>query len=320
MSSRMSSSLLVAGLAFGQATLDVEWRAPIGELEERVDHRGCVCPDGTTVVTFSNGAYSLVDREGRLIAHRIRRHDLAGSLASTCDKEGRVYLRSDPATVHVLRISGAELVSERTFQMPGLPFRFVLVGDTLWVLGAANLRPSGRPAYVRLFRTTGEFVRAPDLPLPRLAGKSPVAVFANGALLFHPMRQQVIYIPANPFRFFCFDFDGRLVEARDAVGTRHENADFRGVTAQAVHWSAVDWVRNAVCLPDGRVAVQVIKGNRPGGNVSFLELYDSALNLIQRDIPIPFDLGYMLGADHQGDLRFGNFRVMGASIVKVRLR
>lgn len=312
--------VLLAGPALGQTGLEIDWRAMIGTLEERVDHRGCVCPDGATLVTFGNGAYSLIDNDGRLLAHRVRRPELAGALACACQDDGTIYLWSDPATTHVLRLAGSEPVPQRTFRMPGLPMRFVLVDDVLWVMGAATVRlPEPRPGYVRRFRTTGEFLDAPELPLPAVRGQSLVTVFGHGGLFYQPARRRVVYVPPNHFRFFCFDLTGRLVAVRDPQGTRHENADFAGIAPGPVLWSAVDWVHNAIALPDGRVAVQVIKGARPGGDVSFLEIYDEELNLIERDIPVPYNLGHLLGADRDGRLRFGNFRVMGASIVKVRL-
>ncbi len=204
--------------------------------------------------------------------------------------------------------------------MPGLPMRFVLVDGVLWVIGAATVRlPEPRPGYVRRFRTTGEFLDAPEVPLPVVRGQSLVTVFGHGGLFYQPARRRVVYVPANPFRFFCFDLAGRLVAVRDPLGTRHENADFAGIVPGPVLWSTVDWVHNAIALPDGRVAVQVIKGARPGGDVSFLEIDDEDLNLIERDIPIPYHLGYLLGADRDGRLCFGNFQVIGASIAKARV-
>jgi hypothetical protein len=138
-----------------------------------VDHRGCVCPDGTALVTFGNGAYTLIDNDGRLLAHRTRRPELAGALASVCRDDGTIYLWSDPATVHVLRPAGGDPVSERTFRMPGLPMRLVLVDDHLWVMGAATVRVrEPRPGYVWRFQTTGEFLDAPPVPLPGVRGQS----------------------------------------------------------------------------------------------------------------------------------------------------
>ncbi len=81
---------LLVGPAFGQERLGIDWRAMIGTLEERVDHRGCVCPDGTTLVTFGNGAYSLIDNDGRLPAHRVPRPELAGALACACQDDGAI--------------------------------------------------------------------------------------------------------------------------------------------------------------------------------------------------------------------------------------
>lgn len=308
---------LASGVASGQPRLDIIWRTPIGALEERVNHRGCVCPNGTMVLTYSNGAATLIDSTGTVVALKISMPELAGAVASVCHND-TVYISAEPPHVRVLRISaGPDLTVSRSFTMAGAPNRFVLHDQTLWVLGMARVGESNVP--LRRFTISGAFLDAPEIGEPLVRGQVINQLLLQGSLVFHPTRQQVIYVPANPFRFFCFDLDGRLVQSKVAVGSRHEEADLSGLAAGPVRWSFFDWVRNVACLPDGRIVAQVIKGARAGGNVSYLEVFDQNLDLAARDIPIPFDMGYLLGSDAVGDLYFANLRIMGASVLKVRL-
>lgn len=112
----------------------------IGTPRGREEHRGCVRSGGTARVAFDRGAYTVADRDGSLLAHQAAQPELAGALASVCQGHATICLFSDPARVHVFRLSGGELVPERAFRMPGLPMRFVLVEDVLWVMGAATVR------------------------------------------------------------------------------------------------------------------------------------------------------------------------------------
>lgn len=307
-----------APLGFAGLKAEIIWRTSIGTLEERVNHRGCVCADGTLVVTYSNGAVTVIDAGGSVLALRSPVPELQGALASVCEGDTLYVSTSQSAAVRLFRIGpGGRLTLLRSFPMTGAPNRFALLDGKLWVLGMARVGNSHVP--LRRFTAQGEFLDVPEVPLAAMSGGLVNQLVLQGSLTVHPSRQQVIYVPANPFRFFCFSPDGRLAESKAAAGTRHEEADLSGLAPWAVRWSYYDWVRNVVCLPDGRLVAQIIKGARPGGDASFLEIYDRNLDLVARDIPVPFDMGYLFGADAAGYLYFVNLRILGASALKVRL-
>lgn len=314
-------TLMWASLAQGgELQLEVLRRTSIGLLPETGLTRASVCPNGMAVVTHDSGELTLVDAGGRILIRRHALPELAGALASACDDQGELYISANGGMVRVYSVaSSGELTPRRSFRIGGGPNRFLLSGDELYVVGLA--RAGSSSVFLRRFRASdGEFLGAPVLDLPLGRGAQINQLLLNGSLLRRPNRNEVLYVPANPLAFWIFGAGGRTLGRKRPSGSRLQDADLGVVPGVLpINWSAFDWVRNVAALPDGAVVAQIILGNRPGGNQSFLEVFDKELNGVTGRIPVPFDFGFLLGADREGYLYAANLRTGGSSILKVRL-
>ncbi|MCC6857406.1 MAG: hypothetical protein IT158_02540 [Bryobacterales bacterium] len=301
--------------------LEVLSRTSLGPLSgERVIYRASVCANGTSVVTNNNGEMTLVDSSGAILANRVERAELAGAVASGCDEQGLLYV-SAPPLIRVYEFPQArEPVLRNSIRISGAPERILAVKNQLFIVGLA--RAENRHVFLRRFSLPeGKLEGMPAIDLPLGSGRQLNMLLLLGSLLWHPQREQVIYVPANPFEFWCLDLEGRVVETRRPPTSRFQNADLSGSPASSpADWRSFDWVQNAVCLPDGRIAVQWMTGRRAPKSESYLEVYYRNLTLETAGMPLTSDFGHLLGADRAGNLYFANLRMGGSSIVKARLR
>ncbi len=310
----------VAQAFCGEFQLEVIQRTSIGVLPETGITRASVCSNGMVVVTHNSGELTLVDGQGRVLLHRRVFAELEGAVASGCDDRGNLYISAKDGMVRVYSVSSSgEPALQRSFRIAGGPNRFLLSGHQLYVVGLA--RAGNKSVFLRRFRVPdGELLGVPTVELSLGRGAQLNQLLLNGSLLRLPDRDEVLYLPANPLEFWSFDASGRALARKRPVGSELQDAELGALLgATPVNWKAFDWVRNGAVLSDGRVLVQIILGNRPGGNRSFLEIFDAELNAVAARVPVSFDFGFLLGADRSGHLYSANLRIGGSSVVKTRL-
>ena len=306
-----------------KGTLRLARQTPIGALLPGI-YRSATCADGTIAVVNGNGALVLVDTTGAAASITSHAAELQNAVGIACDEQNRLYIAASPALVRVYTIAPrGEITLVNTLHVTGQRNRLLAVQSRLFVLGLA--RVAGRFVFLLQYDlTTGDPVGPIDLDLS-LSQAPPFNQFLlNGSLTWNPVLREVIYIPANPFQFWCISPSGALLQVRQPNLTHHVNADISGLPADSLRrgnaWDNMDWIYGSASFPDGRMVVQLKKGVRQAGEpAAHLEVFDSNFTLIADDVVSDAFSAPLIGADADGYLYFLQLdRAAGATVFKAR--
>lgn len=297
-----------------QPQLEVVSRIALGELPEAL-YRASVCPGDRVLITNDRGEVVVVDGRGGAVLYRATIAELSGAVGNACDEEGRLYISASPGLVRVYRFSpGQQLLPERTLQTEGARSRLLAVNGQLYITGLARVGQTY--VFLRRFQLPeGIFLGAPRIELPVRTGDGFNLPATEGVAFWHPGRNQVVYLPANPLTFWCLDADGSVaaVERPNLVG--FVNAPTASADTALLTQGHLDQVKGATALPDGSVVVQAVTRSAGG----LLQVFDREFRPLGNPIPAPAELGRLVGAGSDGTLYFADFAAGGSSLAKVRL-
>jgi hypothetical protein len=173
----------------------------------------------------------------------------------------------------------------------------------------------------------GRRLDLPAINLPLQLGRYFNQLLLNGSLIWDSNRQEVTYVPGNPFEFWRLHPHTGNVDVK-----RPSLSRFRQVASPAINsmpplgWERFDRVVNVTRLPGGRVVAHFTRGHDRSeppdmqASHSDLEMFDSQLNPSAATIAIPPRIGLLAGSDAQGNLYFVALdRLAGAIVTKLRL-
>lgn len=298
-----------------QPALEVISRTPLGELPETL-YRASVCPGDLVLITSDFGEVIVVDGAAGNVIYRSTHRELSGAIGNACDEKGRFYVSASPALVRVYTFPGRrQFVLERTFQTGGgMSNRMLAVDGQLYIVGFA--RAGRAPVFLRRFKLPeGVFLGSPPVDLPLQAGDRFNLFATEGSLFWHPVRKQVVYVPMNPLAFWLLDAGGEVATAERPGLAGFVNVAPGSLENALASIGRQDRIRGAAALPDGSVVVQAL--TRSAG--IFLQLFNRGFRPVGAEIPIPVELGYLIGAGADGALYFADFATGGSSLVRARL-
>jgi hypothetical protein len=315
MKSARTCALLLWSSAFcQQPALEVVSRIGLGELPEAI-YRASVCPGELVLITNDRGDVTIVDGRVGTIVYRATFAELSGAVGNACDEEGRLYISASPGLVRVYTFStGQHLILERTLETQGSRNRLLAVNGQLYITGLARVGTTH--VFLRRFKLPeGIFLGSPRIELPVRVGDGFNLLATEGVLFWHPARNQVVYLPSNPLAFWRLDTDGSV-----AAVERPNVGGFVNVAAGSLEtglatYGRPDRVRGAAALPDGSVVVQAVTRSAGG----LLQIFDRDFRPLGSGIPLPAELGYLVGAGSDGALYFADFAADGSSLTKVRV-
>jgi hypothetical protein len=153
---------------------------------------------------------------------------------------------------------------------------------------------------------------------------SPATRFlTEGSVIWNSVSDSVVYIPQNPWELRRFSAAGQVVEVGRPAEADFRNADMQAMSSAMMRrpWIASDTIYNAICLADGRIVLQVLKGRdviRPpqwNGISGFLSVLDSTLARPLGRVYLSPGPGLLVGADSSGQLYFADLGPVGESSV-----
>jgi hypothetical protein len=315
MKSAQACALLLWSSAFcQQPALEVVSRIRLGELPEAI-YRASVCPGDLVLITNDRGDVTIVDGRAGDIVYRATLAELSGAVGNACDEGGRLYISASPGLVRVYTFSsGRQLIAERTLETQGSRNRLLAVNGQLYIVGLARVGTTH--VFLRRFKLPeGVFLGSPRIELPIRVGDRFNLLATEGVLFWHAARKQVVYLPANPLSFWRLDTDGSVTAVERPNLGGFVNVAAGSLETALATYGQQDRVKGAAALPDGSVVVQAV--TRSAGGV--LQMFDRDFRPLASGIPLPAELGYLVGAGGDGALYFADFAAGGSSLTKVRL-
>lgn len=322
----LTLSLVVPWLVNAEYRIETSQKISLGSIKDGGIYRVAICPNGMTIITSSTGSAIMVTSNSTVVLNRSDVPEFVGVTATTCDAQNRLWVEGAGEIRRFGLAPTGELSPQLTLKVGGSANRIFVFGDYIYVVGLA--RVDGRLVILRRFSLSGG--SRPDVlsvDLPVMSGKVVNQLPLNGSVFVAGGR--LVYVPANPFEFWIFDLDGRLIEVKRPQMPHFANLDMNVLRQTPIaRWRSVDWAFNAVPLPDGTVVVQLQKGNDlntpPEATApnNWLGIFDSKLELLAS--PVPADaLGLtalLIGADSGGTLYFSDLNILeGGTLHKVRL-
>jgi hypothetical protein len=301
-------------------SLQLEHVTAIGQIRPDGITRAGVCPDGLAFVTHSSGKLTAVGSSGAMVLDLTGVAEIEGVIGGTCDDDNRLFLSGGNGRLNIFRFAPeGQLKLERSLKIAGQQNRLLVTKSDLYVLGYSKV--GGDIVPLRRFRLSDGAYLGPvptNQPVEVEGRGNQLAI--NGSIMWHPKRQEMLYIPANPLMAVYFEPGTGAVKKLVPRVSNVQAADLSGVSSSgALNWSDFDWAFNSTVLPDGRIVVLVRKGRLSGQPDLALELFTADLDLIAR-IPVPREFGLLIGSDRDGILYFAKLDVAkGGTIAKVRL-
>ncbi|HXG33012.1 MAG TPA: hypothetical protein VNJ11_06585 [Bryobacteraceae bacterium] len=304
-----------------QGQLRLTSRTAIPEVPQQGLVRLWLCPSGLVVITERRGEVILVDGPREAVIYHKTLPELAGVEGGTCDDQQRIYFSihsPEAAFVRTYSLSPqGELKFDRAFPSTGRMERLLVVGRHLYAVGLA--RTGSAHVFLRRFQLPEEpYLDSPPVKVP--AGRELVNYFAvQGSLFWHPGRKQVVYVPANPFEFWCLDENGKVAAAHRPQVANFINAPPGASGNRDFHM--YDTVYNAAALPDGRIVAQVLTGAARPKRQTFLVILDSEFQPAGAELPMAPEFGLLVGVTADATLYFADHvKPGGTFLVKARLR
>jgi hypothetical protein len=324
-----------AGTTRAGYEIEVLQRIPLGVLPATGLYRSACCPDGSCAILHNSGSVIVVDGEGTIRFNQTNVPEFTEATACACDAANRLWVGAAGLIKSFELTPAGKPRLIQTFQASGAIHRILVTGDQIYVLGQA--RAAGADVLLRRFRKAdGTFLGA----VPLEAGRRPWSSFTelgdlraqllvNGSLV--PFGDGLLYIPANPLELRRYGSQGQPVDTQRPLVRRFRSVDldhFSSSNGPGV-LAELDWVMNALPLPDGKILVQMltrVPSSSPEAATEpevYLALFDSNLELLTEDIRLdPATLpGSLAGIDRAGQLCFTEIVSGGTSwLLKARLR